>query len=233
MWNPLGDAAVERIVAFVAHDQGARILDIGCGRGELLLRAVERAEGKGVGIDPWPRAIELARKAASRRTGAAVTWIEAPFDAASFDPGSFDVVICVGATHACGGYVQTLDAARRLLRPGGRAVVGECHWLAAPEDEYLAVLGTKREDLTDLDGLRDLAEAGGFAVRCVVDASRGERDRYEDACLAGVEKFVAARPYTPDGPEMLAHARSWHAAHVRWGRSTLGFAVLMLSRAES
>lgn len=229
VWNPLGDAAIERIVAFAGHDPGARILDVGCGRGELLLRSVERAEGRGVGVDPWPHAIELARKNGSRRQGAPATWIEAAFDASSFDPASFDVVMCVGSTHACGGFAATLDAARRLLRPGGRAVVGECHWLAAPDDAYLEVLGTKREDLTDLDGLRDLAEAGGFAVRGVVDASRGERDRYEDACLAGVEKFVAARPYAPDGADLLAHARSWHEAHVRWGRSTLGFAVLLLA----
>lgn len=229
LWNPLGNAAAERIVAFAAHETGGRILDIGCGRADLILRTVERADGSGVGVDPWDHAIELARRTHSRRPGVPVRLVEAVWNESLVEPASFDVVMCVGSTHACGGYAGALDTARRLIKPGGRAVIGECHWLSEPAPEYLEVLGTPKDDLTTLDGLRDLAEAGGFTVRGTIDASRSERDAYETAWFANVERFVASHKYAKDGPELLETAKRWHDAYLRWGRTTLGFAVLLLS----
>ncbi|MCE9635299.1 MAG: class I SAM-dependent methyltransferase [Planctomycetes bacterium] len=230
IWNPLANADAERIVTWAAHEAGGHVLDIGCGKGDLLLRTLDRSQGSGIGVDPWPHAIELARRAAARRAEGAVRWIEAPFDVKSFEPASFDVVMCIGATHACGGFAGTLDAARLLLKPGGRAIIGDCHWLRDPIPDYLTVLDTTKEAVSTLDALRDLSEAGGFVVKGVCDATRNHRDSYENAWLANVEKHFGSRHYEESGPEYIAHARRWHEAYVNWGRTTLGFAVLMLTR---
>lgn len=228
VWNPLGNAAVEKIVQFAGSLDEARILDIGCGRADVLLRAAEKCDGQGVGIDPWPHAIELARRTAARKPTVKSRFMEAPFDVSLFEPASFDVVMCVGATHACGGFAGTLDAMSKLLRPGGRAAIGEGYWLQPPSPEYLAVLRTTADELGELDALAALAEAGGFRMKGSFEASRSERDAYENAYRANVERWVQSHPASPDAPEMLDHVRAWHQGYLDHGRATLGFAVLFL-----
>ena len=68
-------------------------------------------------------------RAAERGVGDRLTWVEA--DAATWagtDLSPQDAVICIGASHAFGGLHGTLDALRRHLRPGGRALLGDAIW---------------------------------------------------------------------------------------------------------
>jgi SAM-dependent methyltransferase len=231
LWNPLPEAATLALVDSLDVAPTDRVLDVGCGRAELLIRLVVRTGAHGVGVDPWPHAIATARAAAAGRVDASrLEFRGQAFDASRFADGSIDRALCVGATHAMDGLRGTLQTFRRLLVPDGTAIVGEGHWLREPDAEYLAFLDAKRDDLLDLAGNLALARESGFDVVRELVSSKEDFDVYEDRYAANVERWTAEHPDDPDADAFRVRVRAWRAAHLRWGRDTLGFALYVLRR---
>jgi SAM-dependent methyltransferase len=103
----------------VRRQGGERALDVGCGTGRLL----ERLSGimpDVTGIEPDARTAARARSTLGGVHNATVR-VE-PFDSATIDEASFDLVTFVAVLHHL-PLVRTLEAARRSLRPGGRLVI--------------------------------------------------------------------------------------------------------------
>lgn len=159
---------------------GARMLDVGCGTGELLARAA--AGGLVVsGVDTERRALAAAEQLVP---GAALTLGDA--HDLPHDDGTFDLVTLVQVLEHLTNPVRALRAAARVCAPGGavRATVwghpDECD--ATAVGAALAPLtgaappprqdrpgpdrsGTGAPPLTDPDRLAKVAGLGGLAVR--------------------------------------------------------------------
>ena len=128
---PLSEARADDLVARMQAAQPATILDLGCGRGELLLRALAAMPGtRGIGVDT--DATELARAAhRAKELGVAERCELVHADAASWSADA-DAVIVSGASQAFGGYAPMFAALRERLTAGGLAIVGEAVWAVAP-----------------------------------------------------------------------------------------------------
>lgn len=113
-----------------------RLLDLGCGRGAVLLMAADRLQGgRAVGVDIWSskdqsgnamqvtRANALAEGVADRVELHTADMRELPFDDASFDVVVSNVAIHNIAARA--GRDQAIDEAWRVLRPGGRLLIAD------------------------------------------------------------------------------------------------------------
>lgn len=105
---------------------GETVLDVSCGTGALALLAKEQVgpEGRVYGIDASEEMITYARDKA-RRNGLAVAFEVAPAQQLPFDNASFDVVLNTLALHHLPkpSRYQALGEMRRVLKPGGRAVI--------------------------------------------------------------------------------------------------------------
>jgi SAM-dependent methyltransferase len=231
LWNPLPQAATLALIDSLDVPPTGRVLDVGCGRAELLIRLLARTGASGVGVDPWPHAMTLARAAAAGRVDHfRLELRHESFDPSRFAAASFDVALCIGASNAAGGRVETLRALRRLLAPGGTAVVGEGRWLREPDPEYLAFLGAPRDELLDHAGNVALAHDEGFEVVRSLVSSNEDFEAYETSYAANVERFVEEHADDPDAAAFRDRIRAWRAAYLRWGRDTLGFALYVLRR---
>lgn len=143
---------------------GRWILDIGCGRGELVCEAARRG-AHAVGIDYAEAAIELSRKRRSqldedsrRRT----KFLLADAKGLDFPDGSFDVIFLIDVYEHLHPYEieQTLAEVMRVLRPGGKFIVhtGPNTWFyrfGYPLVREAARLLLRREFPEDLRGQYD------------------------------------------------------------------------------
>jgi SAM-dependent methyltransferase len=156
---------------------GSRVLEIGCGTGNLLLLAKRRCPDADVaGLDPDPAALRLARRKADR--AGLVVRLDQGFAAdLPYPDASVDRVLSALMLHHLdpADLPRTLAEVRRVLRPGGalhvvdivggHAAHGPLGWLGrrsrrvthSSPDRLLALLADA--------GLRDGAETGRGANR--------------------------------------------------------------------
>ncbi|HEX6460471.1 MAG TPA: methyltransferase domain-containing protein [Thermoleophilaceae bacterium] len=215
--NPMSESAVDGALRALPLPRGARLLDTGCGNGEMLLRALRLHPGaSGLGVDLDADAIAEARRGAGE--------LPAEFevrDAASVD-GRFEAVINVASSHVHGGFPAVLEALRSLAP---LALYGEGFWRQPPTPEFLAALGGATEDeLPDLAGLRSAIHAAGFQILHEALASDADWTRYEETLAANAERH--------GGEESLAYARRIRQRRgLPGGTDTLGFALCVLRSA--
>ena len=58
--NPLSEAKVDELIELLRLPPGARVLDVACGKGELLCRTATRWKASGVGVDLSPFEVQNA-----------------------------------------------------------------------------------------------------------------------------------------------------------------------------
>ena len=112
-----------------------QLLDLGCGRGAVLIEAARRLPtGRAVGADLWTRdqsgnspEVTLAN-AASAGVADRVEVHTADMAALPFPDGSFDVVTSAMAIHNIRSpeeRYRAVDEAMRVLRPGGQLLIAD------------------------------------------------------------------------------------------------------------
>jgi len=99
---------------------GATVLDVGCGTGVLARAARVRVgpDGEVVGIDPNEGMLAVAR-----RTAPDVTWVEGVAEELPLEADGVDRVLCQFALMFFTDEGRAVGEIRRVLRPGGRAVL--------------------------------------------------------------------------------------------------------------
>jgi len=125
----------ERELDRIGLQGNEQLLDLGCGRGAVLIAAARRLPaGRAFGADLWTRdqsgnrpEVTLANAAAA---GVAdrVEVHTADLTALPFPDGSFDVVTSALAIHnirSPEGRYRAVDEAMRVLRPGGQLLVAD------------------------------------------------------------------------------------------------------------
>src|SRR3954469_7061286 len=113
-----------------------RILDLGCGRGAVLLMAAQHlTTGRAVGVDLWRKVDQSGNSAEATQRNAVAEGVAdrvelhtADMTALPFEDNSFDVVVSSLAIHNIPGHAgreRAVDEAVRVLRPGGRLLIAD------------------------------------------------------------------------------------------------------------
>ncbi|MGJ3559210.1 SAM-dependent methyltransferase [Streptomyces sp. INA 01156] len=222
---PLDDDSVRRLLERGLSRGDECVLDLGCGGGEWLLRPLTthpqlRAEG----VDISKSSLAHARQAA-RQLGVEDRLVLHHQDAAHFTAShAFDLVLCVGATHAFDGLLPTLAAARKHLAPGGRVLVGDGFWDREPSPEAVELFG----DLADLPTTLDRVVADGWTPVHGHISTRRELDDYEWAWTGSLASWALDHPTDPDSAQALEAATTHRGQWLRVYRDVLGFVCLVL-----
>ncbi len=149
---------------------GCALLDIGCGDGALLREAVARG-AKVTGIDPDPAMLAAARRGALE-AGIAARLLEGRAEQLPLADASFDLVTAMTVLCFVADAAAALSEMARVLRPGGRLVIGELgRWsFWAAQRRLRAWRGSatwKAARFRTAAELRSLAEAAGLSVTVI------------------------------------------------------------------
>jgi SAM-dependent methyltransferase len=115
----------EQIVGLLAPQPGERILDVGCGAGQAvrLLAGMVGSGGRVAGLDRPAPAMRRVGETVRQSGLENVELVAGSAEALPFADASFDAVLCVNVLEAVPDQPRALREIRRVLRPGGRALV--------------------------------------------------------------------------------------------------------------
>src|SRR6516225_3068973 len=113
-----------------------RILDLGCGRGAVLLMAAQHlTTGRAVGVDLWRSVDQSGNSAEATRRNAIAEGVAdrvelhtADMTALPLEDDSFDVVVsswAIDNIRGRAGREKAISEAVRVLRPGGRLMIAD------------------------------------------------------------------------------------------------------------
>ncbi|MCP9488506.1 MAG: class I SAM-dependent methyltransferase [Solirubrobacteraceae bacterium MAG38_C4-C5] len=117
LWRHAADTLVESVFIDVGH----RVLDAGCGDGNLALAAA-RMGAEVVGCDPIEPLVERARERADAE-GLKIDWRDGDLESLPFADGEFDAALSTFAPAFCVRPKRALHELARVTRPGGRIAV--------------------------------------------------------------------------------------------------------------
>lgn len=151
--------AYQQLVTEAELFDGAQVLDIGCGTGNVAMAAKRISPGVALtGVDPDPRALTRARRKASGLVG--IRFEPGYAQQLAFPDGSFDRVLSSMMLHHLDPEAKAAAVAEafRVLRPGGSMhivdVVGDRVTVAHAADEIPQLLRRNGFEVTELAGRR-------------------------------------------------------------------------------
>jgi SAM-dependent methyltransferase len=219
-WNtPLSDEHAALLLDRL--EPAGRIVDLGCGWGELLLRAVARG-GTGLGMDTDEAGLDRGRRAAAER-GLPVEFVAQQADTWR---GTADRALCVGSSHTLGGTRSMLTALANVV-PSGRILIGDGCWPTPPTPAAHAIFG---DDVLLLADLATACRSAGWQILHLSTADQHEWDNFESRHRAGQREWLLANPDDPRATEIRERHDERELEYLTAYRGVLGFAYLVLAR---
>jgi len=226
--NPTSEAKINELVALLPLAAGSRVLDVACGKAELLLRIAARYDASGVGIDLSPYEVEAAEvRVSDRGLKDKITIVHSDGADYKAQANSFDLAMCIGATWVWGGYAGTIEALKQRVTPGGLIAIGEPFKLKEPGDEYLAAEPDFVASLISHAENVEIAQQADLTLLYCLVSNQDDWDRYEGLQTLAAETYAREHPEDPDVPELLKLRREVDAVYMKWARDTLNWAIYL------
>ena len=193
------------IIAAVAAARPSRVLEVGCGWGELARRIAGEVDTDVIATDLSPHMVELARAGGVAAEVADVQDLP-------FADGKFDVVVAAWMLYHVPDRDRAVSELARVLRPGGRLVATTNSLMHLHELRELVGSGRSTIAFSRESGGELLARHFTRVEREDIDgelefADRAEVEEYVRASIS-MSPFVANLPATVDEPFRARRANS-------------------------
>ncbi len=226
--NPSSHEKILAVGDVLNLNTGSRVIDFGCGKGELLVLWAERFGIFGTGVDMSKPFCEKARnKVKERKLDNRIEIVLANGREYASDE-TYDAGLCIGATFIWGGFRETFQALKRFVKPTGKLVIGEPHWLKSDiPQEYLngsAPPGTLYEH-----EILQVANEEGYDIEYMVRASLDDWDRYNAGNWRGLVEWINDNPKHPERQDVINRLRKDQDGYLRYEREYLGWAIYVLN----
>lgn len=224
--NPITEEKLMLLGAVCRLQPGQRILDLACGKGELLSRWAGEWGIRGTGVDISDVFTPLAR-ARAHELGVAdqVEIVQADASTYKAEVEAYDIVSCVGATWIGDGVTGTIELMRPALRSGGLILIGEPFWIQTPSSYPQ---WTSKGEFVTLPELLDTFEAAGCELLEMVLANQDSWDRYVASQWWTMSDWLRANPDDPEAEEFRGKLAEARHSHLEIARDRLGWGVFVL-----
>jgi SAM-dependent methyltransferase len=228
--NPFSEEKLAVLGRALRLPQETRVLDLACGKGEMLCTWARDHALSGVGVDQSSFFLDDARsRAAELGVSDRVSFVQADAGTyASAEP--VDVASCLGASWIAGGVEGIVELLRSSVRPGGLMLLGEPYWRRAPDSPDV-LAPCHAVDATSYSSLPELVDRLG-SLGCdlvgMVLADRDDWDEYASARWMSIRRWLDAHQEDELAAAFRQELTDSPPEHVRYQREYLGWGVFVL-----
>jgi ubiquinone/menaquinone biosynthesis C-methylase UbiE len=191
---------------------GERILDAGCGPGDLLRHLARLGQGRlRLGFDLSAGMVVQARRTAPIEP---VSFFVADIQSIPLPDGTFDVVMARHMLYHVPNIERAISEVARLLRPGGQFLVTTNSAQTMPQ--YRAILQQAAVHFPAM--LEPTSANSRFSLENAASFLEPQFSHVEQDTLTGILRFPRAEPfvaYVASGRDLIMHAghteAEWHA----------------------
>ena len=225
--NPFDSKKILTLGKFLGLRNGSRIIEFGCGFGEVLVLWAKEYGITGIGIDIREYACERAKKKIKEQgLDKSIEIICGNGAEYEFDKQGFDVAACIGASFIWGDYRATIQAMKEAIQPNGKLIIGEPYWIKEPVPssyrEQNKVIHNEYELLT-------IAREEGFDFEYMMRANHDDWDRYEASNWYSLNRWIEEHPHHPEKQEAIDWLHKTQEEYLKFGREFLGWGVYILN----
>ncbi len=217
--NPVTDRKLRLLDDYCDIRDGMKVLDVGCGKAWVMRQWADRFAIEGTGLETNPAFVAAARRKAPAK--GKLTFIEGPAEAFGAAPQSYDVVLCLGAAFALGGFVQAVDWMAAATKPGGSIVIGDLTLKHRP-----TVNTHQHLPLDPVESL-GVVQRHGAEVSALISASDADFERYVSHHRHATLRWARDNPDHPDHDAVLDKSRDDWNAYLRTIRPMLGWTIFV------
>ncbi len=217
--NPITDRKLRLLDDYCDMRDGLKVVDVGCGKAWLLRQWAERHDIEATGLELNPAFVAFARSHTPKR--GRVTIIEGPADQFVPEPGSYDVALCLGATFALGGFVQSVEWMVRAVRPGGVVVVGDLSLKHRP------AVNTHQHLPLDATELAAVMQRHDCEVSALISASDADFERYMSHHRHATVRWMIDHKDHPDHDDVRDRSAEEWNHYLRTMRPHLGWTIVV------
>ena len=217
--NPTSAEKIRLLGEYMRLSRDAHVLDVASGRGGPALILAEAFGCRITGVELREAFVEVARERARKaRLESRVEFLHGEASELTFEPGSYDVAMCLGASFVFDGLEGTLAALVPAVRPHGYVALGEPYWRTWPLPNGIDDLG-----YVALAATAERFDAAGLRLVGLIAASEDDWDRYESLHWRAMEEWLEERP----DDELRRKHQQFRDDYLRRQREHLGWAILV------
>lgn len=229
---PLTQAHLLQLARMCDVNSGTRVLDLACGKGEMLVQWAREFDLQGTGVDENEAAIDVAQ----HRAGELEVWSQVHFVVAEVleYPQAFhqyNIVSLLSATVTGVSLVEMITLMREALKTeaGGLLLVGDMFWQKEPTPEVCQALGVERDWLHTMSSLLAQFNAAGVELMDMLIPSTADWDAYYTQQWRGCLAWLRDNPEHEDAPALREWLHRNRQNYLNYERDFLGWGVFVLS----
>lgn len=225
--NPISPKKVIKVGELLGLNPNSRVIEFGCGYGEILALWAEAFGISGVGIELRDFACERARKKMIAKGLADRIEIICEDGAKyKFEEGAFDVAACIGATFIWDDFQSCIKAIKPAVHSKGKLAIGETYWLK----ERVPPEYAKGEKTTYAESelLRMIREEE-YDLEYIARATHNEWDNYVTMDWYGYLRWIEQNPNHPEREEVIRHFHMDQDKYLKYDREYMGWAIYVLT----
>jgi SAM-dependent methyltransferase len=217
--NPVTDRKLRLLDDYCDVRDGLRVLDVGCGKAWVMRQWAERFDIEGVGLELNPAFVAFARSHTPKR--GRIDIIEGAAEKFVPEPASFDIALCLGATFALGGFVQSVEWMVRAVKPGGAVVVGDL------STKHRPVVNTHQHLPLDATELAAVMQRHDCEVSALISSSDADFERYMSHHRHATVRWAQSHRNHPDHDEVVERSNGEWNHYLRTMRPYLGWTIVV------
>lgn len=220
--NPVTDRKHRLLDDYCDIRDGLKVLDVGCGKAWMLRQWADRFAIDATGVDNNPAFLAAARQ--KRPARGMLRLVEG--DAARFSAAaeSYDIVMCLGAVEALGGFVAAIVWMTAAAKPGGAIVVGDLTLKHRP------VVQTHEHLPPDPVELAQVIQRHGAEVSALISASDADYERYASHHRHATLRWVREHPDHRDRDDVLDRCNAQWRTYLGTIRPRYGWTIFVANK---